>query len=480
MMAENEEVKTNALEALRIMSDLMQRNRYAQFLGMSFGEKRDLYTALGYSKELLYSDYWNVFKRGRLGKRIVCAPVDSTWRGEVGVYEEEEPKDTKFEKAWKELNAKHKIFAKFARLDKLVGLGEYAVLLLGFSDGKALEEPLEGTNLQLIYVQPYAYNNITIVEWEGDEKHPRYGLPRMYTLQIQTIGAMSNIAPTAGGTLGKTTRVHYSRLIHVAEGLLDNDVIGTPRLESCFNSVQDLEKIAGGSAEMYWQGALGGKAFSSKDGATIDAQSKVDMQEQIDEYVHGMRRYLRLQNMDVQDLSPQTSDPTNAIAAQLDLISGDTGIPKRILIGSERGELASTQDESNWLNRIGERRTQYAEPYIIRPVIDVLIKVGALPETQSGEYHISWPDLWASSDDEQAKVAKTRTEALAAYVNAPGADQFVPVDFFLEEFLNLSKDQVERIKEMLGVGIEEIIVPEPPEPATPAIQIPTKVVPGNE
>ena len=37
------------------------------------------------------------------------------------------------------------------------------------------------------------------------------------------------------------------------------------------------------------------------------------------------------------------------------MISAETGIPKRILTGSERGELASSQDRDNWFERYPER-----------------------------------------------------------------------------------------------------------------------------
>lgn len=437
------------IEQIRVLSELVARNRYSQLLGMSFSDKRDIYAALGYKRDLVFSDYWNVFKRGRLGKRVLCAPVDSTWRGDVAIIEGEKNKETEFEKAVKELDKNFKLFHKFSRLDKLVGLGDFGVMLFGVDDGLPLEQPLtpQKTGRKLLYLQPYSQNNIDITEWDKDTNSPRYGLPVIYTLKMRSIGSLST--PDSG----LSVRVHYTRVVHVADGLLDNDVVGTPRLESSYNALQDLEKIAGGSGEMYWQGALGGKAFTAKEGATLDSASRTAMQDEIDEYVHGLRRYLRLQNVDVKELAPQTSDPGPAIQAQVDLISGNEGIPKRILIGSERGELASTQDESNWLNRIKERRTQFAEPCIIRPSIDLLISVGVLPQP-SDEYQIEWPDLWASSATEQATVSKTKTEALAAYVGAPGADQVVPVEFFLQEFLNMSTEQIERIKKVLG-NLEE-------------------------
>lgn len=432
--------------------ELLRRIAYATQLGITHGGSRDLYEALGYKKEITFQDYWLMFKRGRLGRRIISAPVESTWRGEVNIFEDDEPDETAFEKAWKELDERCHVTHKFSRLDKLVGLGNFAVLLLGFNDGRNLFQPVVRAS-DLLYVQPYHQGNVSISKWSEDPSDSRYGLPEMYEITFVNPGKASSGGD--GSNTGTPKLVHWTRVLHVAEGLLDNDIFGTPRLENVFNGVQDAEKVVGGTAEMFWQGALGGKAFVARDGAKIDAES---MEAEIDEYIHKLRRYMRLQNMDIHDLAPTVSDPGPVVESLLDFISGDTGIPKRILIGSERGELASTQDESNWLSRIKERREQYAEPCIVRPFVDRMISVGVLPSPggENGRYKVSWSDLWASSAKVQAETAKLKTESLATYTNAQGADMVVPEEVFLEEFLGFSPDDVIRIQELKKqAGLEE-------------------------
>jgi len=442
---------------LRVLGEQLVRSRVASYLGLSFGGSRDLYEVLGYKRNLTFDDYWAMYSRGCLGKRIIHAPVETTWSGDVAVFENQEKEETEFEKAWKLLNQQIHIIPKITRLDILAGIGRYAVLFLGFDDNKPFDQPLETSNKRkLLYVQPYAEGSAEIVEWEKNENSPRFGLPTLYNLSIVMPGSVSNITKR---------KVHYTRIIHLAEGVLDNEVYGEPRLQSVFNRVQDLEKLAGGSAEMFWQGALGGKAFSTADGATLSPQTAEDLQNEIDDYVHGLRRYLRLQNMEVQDIAPAVSDPSSHIEAQLDLISGDTGIPKRILIGSERGELASSQDETNWLNRVQERRKRYAEPFILRPLVDTLILHGILPTPKDG-YQVFWPDLWSTSETEKATVAKTKTDAIVAYVGAMGADQVVPPEFFLEEVLGFDTDQIERIKDFLKASEPDIEIEREPLPGT--------------
>lgn len=457
------------LALLRNASELLTRSRYAALLGQTFGGARDLYATLGYDKALTFQHYWNMFRRGRLGKRVISAPVESTWRGGITLNDGNTQEDTPFEEAFKTLDKELRLVPKLVRLDKLAGLGEFAVLLLGFNDGLPLDQPLDvsGTGQkQLLYVQTYHQGSVQIVEWDNDTQSARYGQPKIYQLTIARTGLNSSSTVS-----NQTIRAHFSRCIHVADGLIDNDVIGTPRMESCFNGLSDLEKIAGGSAEMYWQGALGGKAFMAKDGATLTDDSKLSMQTEIDEYVNGLRRYMRLQNMEVQDMAPSLTDPKTSIDVQLDLISGDTGIPKRILIGSERGELASTQDESNWNNRIKDRRDQYAEPFIVRPVVDLLIKMGVLPEPKEGSYEVKWADLWSSSDKEKADVANVSSAAIKNYMTAPGVDQVMPFDFFLKKYLNCTQIDIDEIKQMLKDNPPEpVMTPEEEEEVLAAIK----------
>lgn len=88
------------------------------------------------------------------------------------------------------------------------------------------------------------------------------------------------------------------------------------------------------------------------------------------------------------------------------LVSLASGIPLRILTGSERGELASSQDDGNWAGRIEERQLHYAEPVILRPLVDRLIFIGALPEPKDGEYRVNWQSLSDPGERERAETAE--------------------------------------------------------------------------
>ena len=124
-------------------------------------------------------------------------------------------------------------------------------------------------------------------------------------------------------------------------------------------------------------------------------------------------------------------------------------------MGSERGELASTQDKENWSDRIDERRRDYAEPMILRNFIDRNIAVGTLPEPGTDGYEVSWPEIYSPTDQEQAEVAERRTTTLADYFTDMGADLVVPPEMFMKKFLGFTDEEVEQAQKITE-GMAEI------------------------
>jgi len=426
-----------------LASALVGRANLAQRLGKSFGNKRDVYTALGYSKDPSFEDFYVRYKRQDIAKRVIEAPVKSTWRLKPAISESKE-EETTFEKAWVKLVRDLNPYHFMSRVDKIAGIGQYGVLFLGFDDGLKPEEEVEKAK-NVLYMRPFAENHAQIQTWETDTTNERYGKPLTYTLNVAS--------EDKAGT--KSLPAHWSRVIHVAEDLYENDTHGTPRLECVLNRLQDLELIAGGSAEMFWRGAFPGYSFKADEGFTLKGQALVDLEDEIQEFVHDLKRYIRLTGMSVDELSAQVADPSNHFEILVSLISAATAIPKRILLGSERGELASSQDESNWHTQVENRRTDHAEPTILRPFINRLMEKGVLPEVGEDGYEVEWPDLFAPSEKEQAEVTKTKTEALAAYSNAPSANLIIPPAFYLAKFLNLTQDEIDQIEEQKNQMLDE-------------------------
>lgn len=430
----------------RAFSDRLGKSWYSDATGVA---KRNIYEALGYIKIPTFNDYLSRYKRGDISKRIVSAPVSASWRLHPAVKEIQDGTDrTEFDQAWLDLVKQRKVYHYLSRADRISGIGRYGVVYLGYNDGLPPDLPVENTD-NLLYMMPYMEHNAQIQTWETDKGSERYGMPLMYQVTLQGFSNQSS----------QTLPVHYSRILHLAENTDENDTYGTPRLEPILNRLQDLELVAGGSGEMFWRGALPGFNFKIEPDANIDTMNTNDLKDQIELYVHGLQRHLRTQGMDVQSLSPQVASPADHVDTQLKLISATTGIPKRILEGSERGELSSTQDETSWLSLMDERRTQYIEPMILRPFIDQMIMYGVLPEPAKG-YAIVWPSLFSPNEKDRAIVAKDKTQALANYANSMGASQILPPEIFLRDFLEYNDDQIAEITAQLMGVIEDDLIDE--------------------
>ncbi len=434
-MTDNER---DAAFGLLFNSAIAVRESIAARLGKSFDDDRDLYVALGYPETPSYNDYAAKYQRQDIARAVVDLPVRESWRMVPTITEGEE-KQTEFEKQWTTLVKDRKVYHYLSRLDRLASLGTYGVLFLGFDDQADQAQELTSAR-ELLYMMPYSETNATISTYEQDTKNERYGNPLTYKVNRKSLGT--------GADTGLQTNVHWTRILHVAEDTLEDDLAGIPRLRAILNRLYDLQKVVGGSAEMYWRGALPGYGLKVDEGRTLSTQDLAALKVEMENYLHKLQRFVRLEGVSIEDFAVQVADPQGHVDVQIDLICAQTRIPKRILLGSERGELASTQDKVAWAGVIEARRLEYCEPMILRPFIDRLIHVNVLPEPTTKEYTVEWPDLLAPSDKEKADVGKIRSEALKNYANAPGADMIVPPSIFYKHGLYMTDEEIEQIEEI--------------------------------
>jgi hypothetical protein len=399
------------------------RGILSRLWGQSFNGDRDLYLTCGYPRVLTSVDYVEAYLRGGLAARIIDSFPDATWRETPIIKAPGEDEDGEFATAVKRLFDDNDVWETMHRLDLLTSLGHYGVMLFGVAGGVPLTQPLDKGRQRLLYLSPHGERSAQITKWDDRPDSSRFGKPEQYRLTIGTnwVGI---------GGVEKNVNVHWSRTIHVVERALDDGAIGTPRLERIWNRVMDLDKLLGGSSEVYWQNAAGLRVWSADADAEWDPKEQADMEAQLEEMQNGLRRDARVRGINASLLAAKPEDPTGHIDKQLDIIAGASGIPKRILIGSERGELSSEQDENNWNGRIDERRNRHAGPKIVVPVVDRFIQFGILPKPAGGTYDVEWPDSDSLGEEKRATIALTKSQALQAYMSIPGSDQVIPVEEF--------------------------------------------------
>jgi hypothetical protein len=240
------------------------------------------------------------------------------------------------------------------------------------------------------------------------------------------------------------------------------------------NRLLDLRKVYGGDAEGYWKSCILRIFFESKEGdVDLDVESLKDMMENME---NGVQRWAALTGLSPKTITPTMTDPTAHISIQLDAICIKLGVPKRVFMGSERGELASTQDSQAWNDRIRARQHGYVTPRIIVPFVDRLIALGVLPAPSEG-YSVYWPGLDALSEEEKAKIAKTKMEALGLYVEK-NVESVVPLGDALTKVIGFTEDEAESMVEqsMERLAEEETRAAEVEEEVAARVEAETKLM----
>lgn len=417
-----------ANEMLAVLSMALERGRLARAMGAQYDGKRDLYAVLGYPTAISFQQYLEKYKRQDVAGKVVDLPARDTWRRPPVIADDggdtaQDAPASEFIQGVRALVERRRLWHYLQRVDRLAGVGRFGVLLLGArprAAGERLDEPLvDGslrTPLDVLYLAPYAEGSVLVSEFERRTDSERFGLPVFYTIQL-------------GEQLG-SERVHWSRVLHVAEDLDEDEVYGRPRLERVYNRLEDLLKIAGGGSEATWRVMDRGLHADARDGfAMEDGEAAQALSDEIEEYVHGLRRVIRTQGVDIQPLGSEVVDPSGLFGILMGLIAAACDIPQRILLGSERGELASSQDLATWAGFVAARQTQFAEPVILRPFLDRMIRAGALAEPVGGRYHVRWQSLFELSEKERVDMANT--VATAAARMSPGSPELVVT---IEEF----------------------------------------------
>jgi predicted ABC-type ATPase len=175
-----------------------------------------------------------------------------------------------------------------------------------------------------------------------------------------------------------------------------------------WNLLADLRKITGGGSEAFWLRANQGLHLDvDKDMALESTKDTVAaLKEQAEAYKHQLDRWIRTRGVKISTLGSDVANFANPADAVITQIAGAKRTPKRILTGSEMGELASTQDRENFRDQVNGRQAQHCAP-VVRRLIDRLVTYGYMPAPAKGplEYQVKWPKVEVQSETEKADGA---------------------------------------------------------------------------
>jgi len=437
------QLKINKLEktvqnAMRVNSYLASRRAVSAALGQQFDGDRDLYKVFGYPADPDYEVFLNIYERDGLGTRIVDTVSDETWRELPVLVEGENRKFDEFDDpgplqtTFSELNDKFHLLSVFNEVDANCGISRFALILLGLPGELATEAKPNG---KLMYISVHDEGDAEVDESTiiRDPTNQRFGLPERYNIVVDALTALK-------------VPVHYSRVVHIKEGSDKRSyrrIYGNPRLKPMLNRMYDLEKVVGGGSEAFWLLIRKGLALTAKEGMDLPVSGTDEydaMLDEIEEYEHGLSRIMKLVGVDIKDLGAEPVSSRDQFDVITDYLAGTSHIPKRIMLGSERGELASSQDQFNFDDFIRSRQTKFAEPFILRPFVQRLgeLKILKVPP----KYTVIWKSLFQLTDMEKANIASTTANALSTITgNSP--ENAMPVEIFTQRYLGYKPSEEE-------------------------------------
>lgn len=419
------------------------------------------------------------FDRHPVARRVVEVYAKECWQVQPTVFSNQKGNTkTAFEEGWDD--AGHQVmgtrswFRKeqgsviwdfLKRADIQSRIGHYGVILVGIDDvdpttgrGKGLEEPAEESistkaTRKLTYLRVFPETLAQITKYDDDPASPRYGQPTEYNITFHDpkhqLGGMVTSPQVA------TRPVHWTRVVHIALDVAENEISATPSMEPVWGPLLDIRKVLPSSAEMYWVAAFPGMSLETLPSLGGNVRiNQAEIKTMMEDWSNGLQRWIQLRGLTAKMLAPAVSDPTPQVKLQITAICIQLGIPERIFMGSERGELASSQDDGAWNDRLKERQQNTLSPRLIAPFVDRLIILGVLPDPGEDGYIIHWPDVTSHNDSEKASIAQTLVAAMVAWIQGGGEALMTPMRF-LTTIMRLDDDEAEAIVEEVRAVLEQ-------------------------
>lgn len=494
-------------ELRRVLNSLIQANattlsRVA--LTRQLGDRRrDLEDECGYPKGPQEAEYYQeIYDKDPVAQRVVQLMPRECFQVQPSVYEDEDADTiTEFEEVWDALGQNldggygdykeekgSSVTAHLRRLDEQSRIGRYGIAWLGINDGLPLDQPAAGfeeegsipvrppekgqslatpfssfspyrlsvnaaanRGRKLSFIRVFPETLAQITEWESNPTSPRFGLPVKY---LVTFNDPRHSYSGTGLPLA-STHVHWSRVVHVADNVEgSNPALGMSSLHAVRYRIHDIMKLYGGSAEMYWLGAFPGLFLSANTPTGEDMDfNPTDAKSMVEYYFNGLQRYMAMKNMTPTMLSPTVVDPTPQIQVHIEAICIRLGVPKRVFMGSERGELASSQDDAAWNDRVKERQNGHVTPCVIVPFVNRLIQMGVLPKPRDG-FRVWWPDITSHNETERADLALKKVQAITTFVGG-GGEQAMALPDFWTRIMGEDEEEAEAILDNLAEVLEE-------------------------
>lgn len=355
----------------------------------------------GYPVTLTFEHFYTMYKRNGIARAGVARIVEKTWQDNPWLLEREEVhEETKLEQEVADAFDRLQVWGKLRDCDERARVGKYGGVIFRFADNKLLREPVDsvpGGLDGLVELIPFYEGQMVVSEWVTDEKSKDYGQPKMYEF--------TEASTALGVGANRKFSVHPDR-VHVWSR--DGSVHGESCLEAGYNHLVDIEKIMGAGGEGFWKIAKAAPVLNIDKDANIQtlqsmlgAADAAQIAEKLDAIVgdwqKGFDQVLAFQAVEAKTLPLTMPVPEHFLAGPLQGFAASIPIPMKILLGSQTGERASTEDANEWNATVMSRRNQHVVPNIKR-IVGRLVQYKILADR---DWFVDWSDLTEASASEK-------------------------------------------------------------------------------
>lgn len=381
------------------------------FPGYFKGAKHNHYRDFGFPEFVDFNLLYGLYTRNSLAKAAVDKTTRKTWQDLPWLLERPRDgsegtvkKETRLEKQIRQHFAKIRFWTKVMEADRRSLVGKFSAIILRVADGQKTDKPLRkvrGGLDALIDIIPVWESQLRVTKWDTDPTSMSYGEPLMFEYDEGSIGGDTpGPNPAATGRARKLT-VHPSRVVIWSfDGTMDCD----PALMAGVNDLISIEKIVGAGGEGFWKNAKAAPILEMDKEADILKMARamqippdkiVDvMNEQVGEWQKGFDELLLLQGMTAKPQKIELADPEHFFMNALQSFAASFDIPLKVLVGTQTGERASTEDASQWNQTCNFRRKGTVIPNVLL-IVKRLEECGILKENP--EWFVDWTDLTEST-----------------------------------------------------------------------------------
>lgn len=387
-------------------------------MGMAYGGRRDYYHNFGWDRSPEVKDYYAAYLRNPYANAVISIPAKTAWRQPPQIEDTkdtETDEQTQFEEDVEEFVSSTRLWHYCQRAHLLSRIGEFGVLMIGWADGedRNFAQPVDGAALAkndpdeaVHWLRPFSQLSVKRIRW-ADANSGRWGQPEYYRIDFSDEN--NNTTEGVFGAGQSEQWVHHSRIVHVAGGLLDDEVRGTPALEAVYNAVCDLEKVSGSAAESAYAIARPGISVNIDKDANASDQDKLDIYDETADYVDENQNFLVLQGAEAERISAETVDPSKIKDMLIEELSAKTTIPQKKFKGNESGEIAGAQDLREFYGTIQEEREQTCGPQLAREIFQQLKRYTVVASPEGGDFEVNWDPLAEQDEKEESEIQSNRS-----------------------------------------------------------------------